>query len=57
MFLHGKEETTRKESIGAGATMEGELWSIFGAEDEEASCAEEACRRTRLLGLKSELLV
>jgi hypothetical protein len=27
------EQRTRRKSIGVGATMEGEFWSIFGAED------------------------
>jgi hypothetical protein len=27
------KQRTGKKSIGAGATMEGKFWSIFGAED------------------------
>jgi hypothetical protein len=34
MFLHEKQgEQGKRRALGAGATMEGELWSIFGAED------------------------
>jgi hypothetical protein len=27
------KQRTRKEELGAGATMEGEFWSVFGGED------------------------
>jgi hypothetical protein len=29
----GRRETTKEECIGAGATMEGNFWRVFGAED------------------------
>jgi hypothetical protein len=32
-FCMNNKRTKEKKSIGAGATMEGEFWSIFGAED------------------------
>jgi hypothetical protein len=33
MFLHEQQVENRKKSIGAGATMEGEFWSVFGDKD------------------------
>jgi hypothetical protein len=33
IFCMGRERQQKRECIGAGATMEGKFWSIFGAED------------------------
>jgi hypothetical protein len=55
MFLHEQQAKNKeKKSIGAGTTMEGEFGEFLELKIEEASC--QACRRTRLSGLKSELL-
>jgi hypothetical protein len=32
-FCMNNKQRTEKKSIGAGATMEGKLWSIFGDKD------------------------